>query len=380
MASLLIVGASARAAAMSAVRAGLSPWCSDLFADLDLKALVPNVVRCPIDQYPSAFSKILRSAPEAPWIYTGGIENRPSLIRSMARIRPLWGNGPDSLSLARSPFAIDQILREAGLPALDVRAGDGTLPAGRWLRKPLTGSAGIGIAFAANVRYRKSRRHYLQRYVDGIPMSAVFVRARGRVHMLGITEQLIGSPWLNAPPFRYAGNIGPIALPRTAHEVVAKVGNIVGEVCGLLGLFGIDFVLEGDIPRVVEVNPRYPASVELLELATGLSALALHRMAFDPTALPAAPNRVSGRVFGKAIVYAAERIRAPERTAEDLVARRLLRTEGRSGKLADVPMPGSVIEAGWPVLTVFAEGRSRAECANELRRRVGEIMRDLHRV
>ena len=87
MANLLIVGASARAAAMSAVRAGFSPWCSDLFADLDLRAFVPEVVRCPIDQYPSAFSKILRSAPEAPWIYTGGIENHPNLIRTMARDR-----------------------------------------------------------------------------------------------------------------------------------------------------------------------------------------------------------------------------------------------------------------------------------------------------
>ena len=111
MAKLLIVGASARAAAMSAVRAGLSPWCADLFADLDLRAIVPDVVRCPMDQYPSAFSEILRSAPEAPWIYTGGIENHPNLIRSMARIRPIWGNELVSLALARSPFAIERMCR-----------------------------------------------------------------------------------------------------------------------------------------------------------------------------------------------------------------------------------------------------------------------------
>jgi len=34
-AQVLIVGASARAAAFSALRAGLRPWCADLFADLD---------------------------------------------------------------------------------------------------------------------------------------------------------------------------------------------------------------------------------------------------------------------------------------------------------------------------------------------------------
>ncbi len=32
---LLIFGASARAAAFSALRAGLQPWCADLFADAD---------------------------------------------------------------------------------------------------------------------------------------------------------------------------------------------------------------------------------------------------------------------------------------------------------------------------------------------------------
>jgi uncharacterized protein len=379
MSKLLIVGASARAAAMSAVRAGLSPWCSDLFADLDLRAIVPDVVRCPVDQYPSAFEAILRSAPEAPWIYTGGLENHPSLIRTMARIRPLWGNGPEVLALARSPFAIERVLRDAGLPALETHTGDAALPGGaRWLRKPLGGSAGNGIAFAQNARHATSDRHCFQRYVEGVPMSAVFVRAGGRVEMLGITEQLIGTRWLNAPPFRYAGNIGPIELPRAARDTVAKLGNVTGLACGLLGLFGIDFVLAGDTPWMVEVNPRYPASVEVLEIATGLNALALHRKAFDSDVPSPVPEEASSLVCGKAIVYAAERLRMPNHTFDDLLSRGLLRADARPGKLADVPMPGSVIEAGWPILTIFAEGSSRAECAKELWQRGSEVMRNLH--
>jgi predicted ATP-grasp superfamily ATP-dependent carboligase len=379
MSNLLIVGASARAAAMSAVRAGLSPWCADLFADLDLRALVPNVVGCPIDQYPSAFSKILRSAPEAPWIYTGGLENYPDLIGTMAGIRPLWGNGPDALAIARSPFAVERSLREAGLPAIEVRAGDAALPAdGRWLRKPLAGSAGNGIGFTDDARHTKSDRHYFQRYVEGVPMSAVFVRTRGQVELLGVTEQLIGRRWLNAPPFRYAGNIGPIELPNTTRDTVAKIGNIMGEACSLLGLFGIDFVLEANTPWVVEVNPRYPASAEVLEIASGISVLAQHRRAFDSSNSPANSMKPSGLVCGKAIVYAADRMQMPTYTAGDLVARGLLRTDGRPGRLADVPAPDSVIEAGWPILTIFVEGKSRAECAKELRQQAGEFMCNLH--
>ena len=40
--SLLIVGGSTRAAAFSALRAGLRPWCADLFADLDLQQRLPS--------------------------------------------------------------------------------------------------------------------------------------------------------------------------------------------------------------------------------------------------------------------------------------------------------------------------------------------------
>ena len=38
---LLLFGASVRAAAFSALRAGLRPWCADLFGDADLQARCP---------------------------------------------------------------------------------------------------------------------------------------------------------------------------------------------------------------------------------------------------------------------------------------------------------------------------------------------------
>src|SRR5262245_689082 len=103
--TLLILGASARAAAGSAIRAGFSPWCADLFADADLRRMA-SVVRCPIENYPAGFIEILRAAPDAPWIYTGALENHPNLIRRLSQLRPLWGNGASALRSARSPVII----------------------------------------------------------------------------------------------------------------------------------------------------------------------------------------------------------------------------------------------------------------------------------
>ena len=45
----------------------------------------------------------------------------------------------------------------------------------------------------------------------------------------------------------------------------------------LSGLFGVDFILDGDQVWTLEVNPRYTASVEIVERATGIHAIAAPR-------------------------------------------------------------------------------------------------------
>ena len=104
MSDLIIVGASARAAAASAQRAGLVPWTADLFADADLRAMVPGAVRCPVGQYPGGPSSTSFATPRRPVDVHRGLENHPNLIRDMAEVRPLWGNGPNALAACRSPF------------------------------------------------------------------------------------------------------------------------------------------------------------------------------------------------------------------------------------------------------------------------------------
>jgi len=369
MKPLLIVGASARAAAASAVRAGFEPWCADLFVDADLRAMVPDSVRCPIEQYPVGLERILRSGPPGPWIYTGGLENHPKLIRKMAATRPLWGNGPAALRACRNPFNIEHLLRQASLPALRVLATGAAVPAGgRWLRKPLRGSAGQGIAFADAGTTVLSKSEYLQEFVEGSPMSAVFVRARGATTLLGVTEQLIGVEWLHAPPFRYCGNVGPVDVSESLRHELLLTGQTLGDRCGLLGFYGIDFVLHDGRPWVVEVNPRYPASVEVLELGLGLASLVDHRMAFDPSAAATPSAHPDRRTVAKAIVYAPRRVEMPRQSIVELIDAfgRLGAPVATTVSCADVPHPGDVIAANWPILTLLAEGPDCGLCVSVL--------------
>ena len=70
---LSVVGASARAAAGSAQRAGWAVRTSDLFGDDDLRALAEYE---PLDgSYPMAFEDFVGRGPEIPWLYTGALEN-----------------------------------------------------------------------------------------------------------------------------------------------------------------------------------------------------------------------------------------------------------------------------------------------------------------
>src|SRR3989442_14208047 len=116
---LVIVGGSARAAAMSALRAGLRPWCADFFADADLARLCP-VLRLRRNDVTEVVD-LARQAPVAPWMYSGGMENRPGVVELISQTRPLWGNPAEVLRRVRSPLALADALARRRIPHPEVK-------------------------------------------------------------------------------------------------------------------------------------------------------------------------------------------------------------------------------------------------------------------
>jgi predicted ATP-grasp superfamily ATP-dependent carboligase len=248
---------------------------------------------------------------------------------------------------------VDRILRDAGLPSAEVREADAELPEYcRWLRKPLHGSGGQGIDFTT--RTESGDGHFYQRFLEGPSYSAVYVRARSETRLLGTTEQLIGPVgWLNALPFRYAGSVGPVDLGPDVRTELLRIGETLVEGCALRGVFGMDFVLEAGRPHLVEINPRYTASIEVLERSTGVRALSWHRLEFDPPATISAAAYAGARCCAKAIFYAHRQFVTPAAFAS------LVDAHWERVGFADVPLPGEVCEAGWPILTLLAEADTR---------------------
>jgi predicted ATP-grasp superfamily ATP-dependent carboligase len=118
----------------------------------------------------------------------------------------------------------------------------------------------------------------------------------------------------------------------------------------LESMFGIDFILQEERIWVLEVNPRYPASLEVLELA-------------GMTASP---------VVAKAIYFAPHPLRYPASGPWDADLA-VPFDPWHVPDFADIPEPGELIEAGSPVLTFFASGSNPDDCRERLQSRAGEL-------
>jgi uncharacterized protein len=326
--------------------------------------------------YPEAFLDWIGAELPGPWLYTGGLENRPYLVERMARRRPLWGNDCSVLLRARDPGLVRGAAVAAGLPAPEIKDFFRRTPGGRWLVKPIWGF-GEPIHFwtAADADDRPSPLLYLQEFIEGESQAAVFCAVGGRAHLLGVSRQLVGEDWVHAAPFRYCGSIGPLRPDAIQGQALERFGSMLARKCGLRGLFGVDGIMRDGTFWPVEVNPRYTASVEVLEYVLGLSALAWHRAAFVPSApQPAPPNDATGPCVGKAVYFARDDLKFPDdgpwndvlRSPPDLSA---------PLAFADIPHPGTAIRAGWPILTFFARADTADACVGALRRTAADLDR-----
>ncbi len=224
---ILLVGPSVRAIAYSALRAGFTPICFDLFADLDLQA-VAKVERIPLDHYPNKLPELLQSYDrQIPLMYTGGLENYPELLKELSKQRPVWGYVPQGEGV-RSPAFLDALASKKTFERLQ---HPDTVPAhGSWLLKPISGAGGRGIRHWQPAEVLPGS-HFLEEFLeDADAISVLFLADGQETRCLGMTRQLVGTRRLHAPsPFTYTGSIGPFSPPVHMHNTIAQIGNSIVE-------------------------------------------------------------------------------------------------------------------------------------------------------
>ena len=363
-----VAGASARAAAAWLRRAGLVPICADAFCDRDLKAIALRAAACPPHDFPNALPETLASldVPDGtPLLLTGAMENHLDVVRKLAAKYPLLTCGPDAIEKVRDPLLGKSMPKIAGVEWPETRQGPierfAPRAGAKWLLKPRRSAGGRGIRLIKRGE-AIDERHVVQRLVEGMSISFVFLvpiagASKGIAIPFGETFQLIGHQDFGACQFGYAGNAGPADLDDAVIDTMQDVAQVLVERHGLNGIFGIDCIVRDDnTVHPVEVNPRYPASIELLEAASGISAISLlcaRQGSFVPS---------TNRWHAKAIIFAKADCRA--RDLYEIFAHEAV---------ADVPEVNAEIKKGHPICTVFAPAQNAAQCMPQLQAMADDV-------
>lgn len=391
---LTIVGASTRAAAVSAVRGGITPDCFDLFADVDLRQIC-EATRWP--DYPHRLAELLNESAGDYWMYTGALENYPDEIVAGCERKQLLGNNANVIQRLRDPFWLrDFLLQRETLGGGG--AGAIQFPNSRrydsppvrftgWIDKPIASGAGMDIRLASALLTENSRSNiddssnrYWQQLVVGDSVSGCFLAERGKATLLGATKQLTGESWLSAPAFAYCGSsLSPDDFTTGELAAMQSLGDDLVRETGLTGLFGVDFIRSANGKLfLLEVNPRYTASCELIEMAINESLVKLHvesclrenfRNETDSTTTQRViewntPSANANGEFRKAVLYADQSLVISEEFFDWATA---AGDNDFSYALADIPAAGEPIPQGGPICTMLTSADDRTVADAQIR-------------
>jgi len=369
-ANLILIGASVRALAFSCIRAGYTPWCIDLYADEDLTKNCPTTRIT--KSFPNEILDLIKAAPVAPILHTGGLENHSALLQSLSTERTVLGITGNTLTNLRNTHGFYNLLKSKHIntPAIITITKDLNKESS-YLRKPKYRSGGLGIKpfDPSKQTMVEDADFYYQEFIKGESRSAIFCFYESSFELLGTSIQSSGTQSLHADDFLYSGNIGPVIPCNSELTELQTIGAIISSNYRPRGLLGMDYILNDSKVYPLEINPRYTASMEVLELALGQNFITKHMQAFgiNPIYENTAPSETA--VIGKAIYYAPHDILIPKEAPWLSIDSnpRLF------SPFADIPKPGSAIHKGSPVVTIFAKADSLTEVKMQLKTRTSQL-------
>ncbi len=384
----------------------------DLFADRDLTEIA-QCIRIPATEYPAAAIELQTTLPnDIPWMFTGGIENHPALIDAISRQRQLLGSTSVQISKVRDRCILGMIAAAAGwyIPNPVPNLGSNCNGPKQVIFRPANHCGGFGtrlVPSRTNSGSCESRDSDVGRnsrtsidvpdgtweeYVPGQSYSAAFVADGSHAKLLGVTRQILARdlhahPLRQSHPFAYVGSVGPVPLDEAQYWSWHRLGAQILATAPLAGVFGVDAVRDatGDRRTLIEINPRYTASMELLERAGGQSIVDAHVSACCDAAVNDGPFAAQvqspateldrHRFHAKQIIFAPCEIHVSLELSQAIdEVRKPIGVP--HPPISDIPQCGQIIPRGRPVVTVFGEGMDLDDATQQVQQRA-EFVTDL---
>ncbi|MFL2870793.1 MAG: ATP-grasp domain-containing protein [Pirellulaceae bacterium] len=346
---ILILGACVRPCATIAAAAGYQVTAIDLFNDLDTRAASKSSIKA--DQYPDQLFRIAESSKTNYWLYAGSLENYPEQIAQLASKKTLLGNNQDVIHKCRSPEFICKVAQDASwnYPGSEL-TNTGYINSGPpiWLSKPRLSAAGQGVQ-VSRTKPPANPDRLVQLFIPGPTYGAACISNGSETQILGVTRHLRMSRRLGTARFQYCGSVGPMLVAEPLNTAISTMANEIALRCSIVGLFGLDFKVWDNQLWLLEINPRFTASMDLLSNGADTNIIQQHIDACHNKPLTQMPNSHRFETIKtRAILFA----KSPTR---------FISSCNTLDYLADIPDNNALINVGNPICSVYGRGKTASE-------------------
>ena len=267
---ILVAGFSTRHVAASAARAGYEVCAIDHFCDRDLVSCTMACSRFDeLADIPGMIRQFCMDYRIDAIITTSGAEDLQDLPA------PLLGTNPEVAVRFLDKSQTQKFFESGGWPVPGI-APPGKFPA---ILKPCIGSGGWRNALVTgeeDIRIWESvfpdTPYLLQEVSPGIPVSVCCATDGKTARALAVNLQILRGS--EEARFGFCGSQTPFRHPMSGK--MREMAEDIAAASGCKGIIGIDFLITEDQVFPIEVNPRFVATLDTIERATGLNLVSIH--------------------------------------------------------------------------------------------------------
>ena len=258
-------------------------------------------------------------------------------------------------------------------------------PNNQFILKPLQGSGGLGIFLLNNESSHELKQdneicqnislenYILQEYIEGTNVSSSVLSSHDDRKNL-INSRLITEHDLGNDSYEYSGNILPLdensfrmfndnRTEINADELNDEMKNTSEDLIkefGLIGSNGVDYILDNDGElKVIEINPRFQGTYELVENVLDINLLDAHIKACEGEIIDI-PN--PKQYSFKKIIYARKQINIGNLNIPNVY---------------DIPYEGVKIEKDQPLVTIICSNKDLETTINDVKIAEDEVYKNI---